>query len=141
LVSSNPEGSSLGPRLDGLAVLVIEDDADAREVLALALRTCGADPLEAATGEEGLEVLDRATVDAVVCDVGLPGIDGFEVARRLRGAVSRRAVRLIAVTGFGKPEDVKLAAEAGFDAHLTKPVEPFRLAVLLRELTAGGRES
>ena len=130
-----PSGARL--RLDGTRVLVIEDDDDAREVLALTLGTCGADARHAATGEEGLALLDTVTVQAVVCDVGLPGIDGFEVARRLRATDRHRGVRLIAVTGFGRTEDVKRAAEAGFDAHLTKPVEAERLILLLRELTAG----
>ena len=128
---------SSGQRLHGTAVLVIEDDDDAREVLALTLSTCGACPSEASSGEEGLALLETLTAHAVVCDVGLPGIDGFEVARRLRASERHRGLRLIAVTGFGRTEDVKRAVEAGFDAHLTKPVETARLVHLLHELTAG----
>ena len=131
----NPS-SRLTPRLDGTPVLVIEDDDDAREILALSLRICGADVWQAASGEEGLALLERTAVVAVVCDVGLPGIDGFEVARRLRASARHRDLRLVAVTGYGRTEDVERAVAAGFDAHLTKPVETDRLVLLLRELTA-----
>ena len=117
-------------------MLVIEDDDDAREVLALSLRTCGAEVSQAASGEEGLALLEGSDMLAVVCDVGLPGIDGFEVARRLRASTRHRALRLIAVTGYGRTEDVTRAVEAGFDVHLTKPVETDRLVLLLRKLTA-----
>ena len=130
-----------GPRLDGTAVLVIEDDDDTREILTLTLRTCGAQPSQAANGEDALAILDRTDVQAVICDVGLPGMDGFEVARRVRASERHRGLRLIAVTGFGRSEDVKRAVEAGFDAHLTKPVETDRLILLLRELTTGTARS
>ncbi len=145
LAAVSPAGHQLpcgsGPRLEGTAVLVIEDDDDAREILTLSLRTCGAEVSQAASGEEGLALLEGTDVLAVICDVGLPGIDGFEVARRLRASNRHRALRLIAVTGFGRTEDVTRAGEAGFDAHLTKPVETDRLVLLLRELTAAASGS
>jgi CheY-like chemotaxis protein len=142
IMSSTPDpASGAFPRLDRTPVLVIEDDDDAREVLVLSLTTCGAAVSQAASGEEGLALLEGTEVLAVVCDVGLPGIDGFEVARRLRASNRHRGVRLIAVTGFGRTEDVRRAEEAGFDAHLTKPVETDRLVLLLRELTAAASGS
>lgn len=142
IMTTTPDPSSrLLPRLDHTAVLVIEDDDDAREVLVLSLTNCGATVSQAASGEEGLALLERTDVVAVVCDVGLPGIDGFEVARRLRASTRHRGLRLIAVTGFGRTEDIKRAEEAGFDAHLTKPVETDRLVLLLRELTAAASGS
>jgi CheY-like chemotaxis protein len=130
---NTPSASPLAPgtALEGRSVLVIEDDADAREVLALMLRSCGAIPRTAATGEDGLRLMDEERFDAVICDLGLPGIDGFEVARRVRSSPARRRVRLIALTGFGQVSDARQASEAGFDAHLTKPVETERLLQLL----------
>jgi two-component system, sensor histidine kinase len=130
---STPSASPVAPgtALEGRSVLVIEDDADAREVLALMLRSCGAVPRTAATGEDGLRLMDEERFDAVICDLGLPGIDGFEVARRVRSSPARRRVRLIALTGFGQISDARQASEAGFDAHLTKPVETERLLQLL----------
>jgi CheY-like chemotaxis protein len=117
--------------LEGRSILVIEDDDDAREVLGLMLRSCGAVPRMAATGEDGLRLIDETAFDAVICDLGLPGIDGFEVARRVRASPTGSGVRLIALTGFGQTADVRQASEAGFDAHLTKPVEAERLLGLL----------
>jgi CheY-like chemotaxis protein len=122
-----------GATLQGRSVLVIEDDDDARDVLALMLRACGAVARTAATGEEGLRLMDGEWFDTVICDVGLPGIDGLEVARRVRSSPRGKRVRLIALTGFGHTDDVQQASEAGFDAHLTKPVETERLLQLLRE--------
>jgi CheY-like chemotaxis protein len=117
--------------LQGRSVLVIEDDDDAREVMALMLRSCGAVPHTAVTGEDGLRLMGEKCFDAVICDLGLPGMDGFEVARRARSLPTPKRVRLIALTGFGQTSDVRQALEAGFDAHLTKPVEAERLLRLL----------
>jgi CheY-like chemotaxis protein len=128
-----PAPESPAAALQGRAVLVIEDDDDAREVLALVLRSCGAVLRTAATGEEGLRLIGGEDFDVVICDLGLPGIDGLEVARRVRSSLSRPRVRLIALTGFGQTRDVEQASEAGFDAHLTKPVETERLLQLVLE--------
>jgi CheY-like chemotaxis protein len=119
--------------LGGRPVLLIEDDEDARDVLELMLRACGAAPQTAATGEEGLALLEREHFDAVICDLSLPGIDGLEVARRIRAAPAGKPITLIVLTGFSQTGDVQRATEAGFDAHLTKPVEPERLVRLLLE--------
>jgi CheY-like chemotaxis protein len=124
--------------LAGRSMLVIEDDDDAREVLALMLRSCGALPRTAASGEDGLRLMDEERFDAVICDLGLPGMDGFEVARHVRSSPTHGRVRLIALTGFGQTADVRKASEAGFDAHLTKPVEAERLLRLLLD-SAGSR--
>jgi CheY-like chemotaxis protein len=124
-------GGSSPAALQGRAVLVIEDDDDAREVMALILRSCGAVPRTAVTGEDGLRLMGEECFDAVICDLGLPGIDGFEVARRARSLPTHKRARLIALTGFGQTRDVRQALQAGFDAHLTKPVEAERLLQLL----------
>ena len=82
-------------------------------------------------GEEGLRAAVRMRPDVVLCDIGLPDIDGFEVARRLRARRDVSVPRLIALTGYGQAEDMRQAARAGFDAHLTKPVNLEQLMALL----------
>jgi CheY-like chemotaxis protein len=110
-------------------ILIIEDNDDARESLQAVLSLDGHEVHEAPDGEAGVEVAERVRPDTVLVDIGLPGIDGYEVARRLRAAQSSLGVqwRLIALTGYGQPEDVRRATEAGFDAHLVKPVMPTAL--------------
>ena len=119
------------PRLERQSVLVIEDNADTREVLKLMLEVEGATVETAEGGEEGLRVAERLRPDIVLCDIGLPDIDGFEVARRIRGRADVPVARLIALTGYGQAEDMRQAVKAGFDAHLTKPVNLDELMTLL----------
>ena len=88
--------------------------------------------MEAArNGGEGVRAAERLQPEIVLCDIGLPDIDGMEVARRLRAAPALAGVRLIALTGYGQAEDVRQALDAGFDAHVTKPVNIDQLLVLL----------
>jgi signal transduction histidine kinase/CheY-like chemotaxis protein len=110
-------------------ILIIEDNADAREALRLQLRLAGHDVHEAATGPDGIEAATRVVPDVVLLDIGLPGLDGYEVARRLRAA--RDGLRIIAVTGYGQPEDRERARVAGIDHLLIKPVDCAELARLL----------
>jgi len=128
-----PSAPAVGarPRLEGQSVLVIEDNADTRDVLKLMLEVEGATVDTAAGGEEGLSTAERLRPDIVLCDIGLPDIDGFEVARRLRARRDVAALRLIALTGYGQADDMRQAANAGFDAHLTKPVNLEQLMALL----------
>jgi len=112
-------------------VLVVDDNADSAETMAEMLKLWGH---EVATAHDGLGALEAARAqhpDAVLLDVGLPVMDGYETARRLRqeGLGGRL---LVAVTGFGTAEDRRRAAEAGFDTHLTKPVSPEALREVLR---------
>ncbi len=81
-------------------------------------------------GKTAIEHARRAVPDAVLCDIGLPGMNGYEVARALR-ALGMKRTRLIAVTGYALAEDVKKAADAGFDAHVAKPPDPERIERLL----------
>jgi CheY-like chemotaxis protein len=112
---------------------VIEDNADAREALVAVLASEGHAAYQAGNGEEGVEVAERARPDIVLVDIGLPGVDGYEVARRLRSREAELGAmwRLIAFTGYGQPEDVRRAREAGFDAHLVKPVLPQALEAVM----------
>ncbi len=112
-------------------VLVIEDNDDAREMLCTALRLIGHEVHEAVDGKTGLELATELRPDVALIDVGLPGLDGYEVARRLGAVEGRESMRLIAITGYGQLEDRRRALDAGFDAHVTKPVAPDRLAELI----------
>jgi CheY-like chemotaxis protein len=107
-------------------VLIVDDNADAAETLSQLLEILGHMPATANDGTSALQAFDAFTPDVVLLDIGLPDLDGYEVARRIR-AGSERPVRLVALTGWGQAEDKRRAAEAGFDAHWTKPVDPARL--------------
>jgi len=110
-------------------ILIIEDDADGREALRMQLVNAGHDVYAAATGIEGIETAARVKPEIVLLDVGLPGLDGYQVAQRLK--VGSDVPRLIAITGYGRPEDRERALEAGIDQHMTKPVDAAELARLL----------
>jgi signal transduction histidine kinase len=114
-------------------VLLIEDNDDGREMMATMLASFGYPVLQAGDGLEGVRVACAETPDVALVDIGLPGIDGYEVARRLRQDPAARAIRLIALTGYGLEEDHRRVMEAGFDLHLVKPVD---LNALLEQLAA-----
>ena len=111
-------------------ILVIEDNADNREMMRILLETSGHEVHEAADGVTGVELAVQLEADAVLIDIGLPGIDGCEVARQIRSKLRGRS-RLIALSGYGQPKDRQRAFEAGFDEHVLKPVDPERLQSIL----------
>jgi two-component system, chemotaxis family, CheB/CheR fusion protein len=113
-------------------VLIVEDIADTRNILRRLLSLDGHDVREAADGHDGLNQLLANPPDVALIDVGLPGINGYEVARCARQQASLAKVRLVALTGYGRPEDRKAVLAAGFDEHLVKPVSPSELASVLR---------
>jgi CheY-like chemotaxis protein len=120
--------SDHGPRTEARRrVLVVDDHDDSRSMLAMMLRLSGYESLEASNGLEGVRVAIEEKPDVAIVDIGLPGINGYEVARRLRANPETRSLPLIALTGYGQDEDRQRALEAGFDLHLVKPVEPDRL--------------
>jgi len=112
-------------------VLVVDDNADAANSLAELLRMDGHQAQPAYSAEDALSLAQSFDPDVVLLDIGLPRMDGYEVARRLRHSLLRKGVKLIALTGYGQPEDRERAHCAGFDAHLVKPVD---LAALTRLL-------
>jgi CheY-like chemotaxis protein len=118
------------PAETGREVLVVEDNADTRETLCELLAELGHSVAAAADGLEAVERARAIQPEVLVVDIGLPGIDGYEVARRVR-AERGDSVTLIAVTGYGQPEDQRRAFDAGFDHHFTKPVDIDVLARLL----------
>ncbi len=103
--------------------LVVDDNADAAQSQARLLRMLGHEAETASDGEDALRKAARFQPQVVLLDIGMPGMDGFEVARRLRALPEGRAATLIAQTGFGQPEDRLRSADAGFDAHLAKPAD------------------
>jgi two-component system, sensor histidine kinase len=112
-------------------VLLIEDSEDARGMLRMVLELAGHVVYDAADGLRGLELLHVARPDAAVIDIGLPGMDGYQVARRIRDEPHGRGMLLLALTGYDSAGDAARAAEHGFDYHLIKPVDPDHLARLL----------
>ena len=106
----------------GLAILVVEDNEDSRDMLQLLLEARGHHVDVAADGTTGLAQLLTQRHDVALLDIGLPGVDGYEVVRRLREQRPDRSTRLIAITGYGQGEDRARALAAGFDEHLVKPV-------------------
>ena len=122
-----------GPR----EVLLVEDNEDARETLRLLLEARGHRVSVAADGPQGLEMARAGQYDAALVDIGLPGLDGYQVARRIREARAGGMPYLVALTGYGQDEDRRRALEAGFDAHLVKPVDPERLDAVLATAREG----
>jgi signal transduction histidine kinase/ActR/RegA family two-component response regulator len=104
-------------------VLLIEDNEDGREMMATMLDAYGYAVQQAADGIQGVQMAHAGAPDVALVDIGLPGIDGYEVARRLRNADDTRRIKLIALTGYGLADDQRRVLEAGFDMHLVKPVD------------------
>ena len=123
--------SPSAPERPRCRILVIEDNADARDMLRSQLELEGHDVHEASDGSSGVAAVPVVAPDIALIDLGLPTIDGYEVARRIRATAVGRSMVLIALTGYGQAEDRRRALEAGFDAHLTKPVLPQRLAEVI----------
>jgi two-component system, sensor histidine kinase len=113
--------AELSAPTEGAAALLIEDNADARDMVCLGLELLGQTVAAAANGEAGIQMALADPPDAVIVDIGLPGLNGYEVGRRLREALGDRT-RLVAMTGYGQPDDRRRTRDAGFDVHLLKPV-------------------
>jgi signal transduction histidine kinase len=116
--------------LERSRILLVEDSEDARHMLQMLLMLAGHEVYAAVDGPSGLEMARTKRPDIAVIDLGLPGMDGFEVARQLR-AGSEKDVRLIALSGYGQPEDRRKTLDAGFDMHLVKPVDPAHLSTAI----------
>ena len=120
----------------GRHILIVEDNRDGRESLAMLLELVGHRVAVAEDGPRGVEAALAVRPDVVLIDIGLPGLDGYGVATRVRAELGG-GVLLVALTGHGQPDDRRLATEAGFDAHLTKPVGLTELQALLARRPAG----
>ena len=108
----------------GRRVLIIEDNADARESLRLRVELGNNEVRTAADAAEGLRIAETFEPHLVVCDIGLPDVDGYELIRRLKGTLAGHSTRFVALTGYGRVEDRDRALDSGFDAFLVKPLQP-----------------
>jgi signal transduction histidine kinase/DNA-binding response OmpR family regulator len=120
-------------------ILVVDDQADVADTTAAMLGLSGHDVRTARDGREALEQAAEFQPEVVLLDIGLPGMDGYEVARRLRQTQAGRQVLLVALTGYGQPTDRQRSQEAGFDEHLLKPVDPATLEALIEHGSASAR--
>ena len=120
-----------------LKVLIVEDNRDARTTLRMLLTLAhGHDVLEADDGAAAVALALDERPDVALVDLGLPGLDGLEVARRIRAVLGRDEIYLVALTGYGEEEDRVRAEAAGFDVHFVKPVDIPTLAKLLADVAA-----
>lgn len=117
----------------GVSVLIVEDNSDSREMLESLLRMDGYEVRTAQDGREGYEAILAHGPDVALVDIGLPGMNGYEVARRVRAEMVGKPIRLVALTGYGRNLDRDAVFEAGFDEHLVKPVDPDDLVRVLRK--------
>jgi two-component system CheB/CheR fusion protein len=120
-------------------VLVVDDNVDAAESLGMLLRFNGHQVQLAYDGPAALETAVSFLPEMVLLDIGLPGMDGFEVARRLRERTPDRELMLVAMTGYGQDEYQRKSREAGFNYHLVKPVDPRVLEDILSRMAVGGK--
>lgn len=132
--------SSNGNGIHHSRVLIVEDNKDAAATLRLLLRAFGHEVEVAETGPEGLDAARRWRPEVVLCDIGIPEMNGFEVARALREDPRTSSMHLIAVSGYGQEGDRRRAHESGFELHLTKPVDPDEIHRLLISLKTATRE-
>ena len=121
-------------------MLIVDDNLDAVTTMKLLLEIRGFEAATAANGPEALRLLPEFLPDVILLDIGLPGMDGYEIARRVRRMETGEEVKIIATTGYAHDEDRQLATEAGFDYHLTKPVNFKTLEELLNRIRAARRD-
>lgn len=112
-------------------VLVVDDNRDLAETLAMILRLWGHEVAVAYDGPQALEMARSRPPEIVFLDIGLPRLDGFEVARQMRADPNLCCARIVAITGYGRDEDRQRSRDVGIDVHLTKPVDPWQLQPIL----------
>ena len=128
------DGARIEASAAGLRVLVVDDNRDVADTTATILRLSGCDTHVAYDGHTGLDAVERLQPDAVLLDIGLPGLDGYQVAERLRAQPAYRKTLVVAVSGYGQDEDRMRSKAAGFDYHVVKPIDPAVINGLLGSL-------
>jgi two-component system CheB/CheR fusion protein len=116
-------------------VLIVDDSDDTAAVMAQLARSWGHQVAVASHGLSALELASKFRPDIALIDIGLPEMNGYELARRLRQLPTMLPLQLVAITGYGREEDRRAAEEAGFNLHLVKPIDPIRLKQLLITLS------
>lgn len=119
-----------------MQVLLVEDNKDTLATVAAVLRYEHYEVITALDGLTALEMAKLSPPDVALLDIGLPGMDGYELARALRQQAAGRKLYIAAITGYGTPADKQRALKAGFDAHITKPAHPFAIIRLLEEFAS-----
>jgi signal transduction histidine kinase/CheY-like chemotaxis protein len=128
--------------LKGVTVLIVDDEADARDLVATVLRMHGAEVATAANAAQGLEMLSKSVPQVLISDVGMPGTDGYELIRKVRTlpVTAAAEVPAIALTAYSREQDRRQAFEAGFQTHVAKPVEPAELVRVVTRVLRRGDE-
>jgi CheY-like chemotaxis protein len=121
-------------------ILIVDDNRDSANSLSVLLRLMGHDVLAAHDGLEAVRAAGAFRPDVALLDIEMPKMDGYEAVRHIRGQPWGKDMVLVALTGWGQEEDKQRSLEAGFDHHLTKPLDPTHLGELLASLTAAGSE-
>jgi PAS domain S-box-containing protein len=135
-VSPGPDLSALKtPSEPSRRILIIEDNQDAARSIQMLLELAGHRVKTANTGSEGIQAAEQFRPEMVLCDIGLPGLDGYAVARQLRKQSELKGICLVAISGYGQEADQLRARDAGFDVHLTKPISPDHLHEILARVT------
>jgi PAS domain S-box-containing protein len=132
LMATAQEGATIGNELQKRRVLVVDDNRDAAESLGMLLEVMGCEVAVGFDGPTALELAKTFQPDLVLLDIGMPGMDGYAVAKQLRASARGNQMLLVALTGWGQKEDKQIAILAGFDKHFTKPIDPNALATLVR---------
>jgi PAS domain S-box-containing protein len=134
--SPTPKEVAAAPSLEGISVMVVEDEPDTREFLTRLLATHGAKVTTAASASEALAQFPSRKPDILVSDIGMPGMDGYELMQRIReGLLAGSSFPAIALTAYARTEDRTRALRAGYQAHLAKPVEPSELIAIIASFT------
>jgi CheY-like chemotaxis protein len=134
-------GMECPPKLDGVRVLLVDDDQDTLEMLDAVLSKCEAEVVTAASVAEALREIERRRPDVLVSDIGMPEADGYEFIKRVRALEAERgdaSIPALALTAYAKPEDRVRALAVGYQVHLSKPVEPAEFALVVANLIGRG---
>jgi two-component system cell cycle response regulator len=107
-----------------IRVLVVEDDPDSLELMTYLFRAFGHEALGAASGDRALDVASATSLDLILCDLRLPGMDGFELLSKLKADPELKAIPVVAVTAYAMPGDKERVMSAGFDGYVSKPIDP-----------------
>jgi CheY-like chemotaxis protein len=137
--SFQPPSALSGPELRGIRVLVVDDDDDSRDLVVSILEKCEAVAFPASSAEQALSIIVKEQPDVLVSDIGMPGMDGYDLLRAVRALPDERAQRVpaVAVTAYARSEDQQRALAEGFQLHVAKPIEPAAFASAVARLSRG----